>query len=179
MRKLLTILAVSASVALASSENAGVSFLDTPAQNQTKPKDERFGQIQWHGYQEMVAQINAQTVEKPVFLFVGQTTCQYCQSTLRDMQSDKGFIEFLSANYYPVLVYQDKEQIDYAFVSNFVPAFFVLDPKTGKSLTPQPVKGAVSVVDMQDYLERLKEAYDFYIETRKKAGETAAVDKSK
>ena len=64
MRKLLTILAVSASVALASSGNAGVSFLDTPAQNQTKPKDERFGQIQWHGYQEMVAQINAQTVAK-------------------------------------------------------------------------------------------------------------------
>ncbi|MFL1706598.1 hypothetical protein ACHJH3_06280 [Campylobacter sp. MOP7] len=170
MNKILIALSVAALFAFGS---PGISFQSNGAltQNQQKQsavKDESFAQIGWHSYQDMVAQINAQKYTKPVLLVVAQTTCQHCVKSIKDMQSDKKFIDFINANYHPVLVYQDKEQIDYAFATNFVPAFFVLDPATGRSLTPQPVKGAVLVSELHDYLERLKEAYDFYIQQIKK-----------
>lgn len=130
-------------------------------------EEEKTG-VAWFSYTEMTRGLQLKKIDKPILLFVGQSTCSHCSKEYHDIDTNESLAKYINTMYYPVHVNQDKENIHSRFISSLVPTFFVVDPSSGYAMTPSPVEGAVDVNELHDYLIRVKGAYDLYLKEIKK-----------
>ena len=119
--------------------------------------------VKWKSFKTLVVDLQKATIDKPILLFVAQSTCQYCSKELRDITSDQQLSDYINKNYYGVYVEQDKEELPKNLFASLVPAFFILDPATGAPMTPEPASGMLPTKDLLRYLEQVKGAYDYYL----------------
>ena len=124
--------------------------------------------VKWKSFKSLVLDLQKSSIDKPILLFVAQSTCQYCSRELRDITADQKLSDFINKNYYGVYVEQDKEELPKNLFASLVPAFFVLDPATGAPMTPEPASGMLPTKDLLRYLEQVKAAYDYYLVQKNK-----------
>ena len=124
--------------------------------------------VKWKSFKSLVTDLQKGSIEKPILLFVAQSTCTYCSQELRNITADQKLSDFINANYYGVYAEQDKEELPKNLFASLVPAFFVLDPSTGAPMTPEPATGYLPTKDLLGYLQQVKQAYDYYLEQKNK-----------
>jgi len=112
---------------------------------------------EWVSYKE----VYENRPNKPIFVFVSQDNCKYCQIERKRFVKDKIFTKFLNENFQTVYINQSKDFIPVDLMSQMTPAFYILEPKSLRMLS-DPAYGAIPLDKMKPWLEQIKEAYNKY-----------------
>jgi thioredoxin-related protein len=126
--------------------------------------------INWSSYNELITKFktNKLTIEKPILLFVGATTCGYCKKQLDIFNSSDKLSSFINKNYYPVIVFQDKEKdlLD-RYKTDITPTLIILNPADLTQMTPDNTKGIHSDTEIYYYLKSVFKGYQAYLKSIK------------
>lgn len=123
--------------------------------------------INWHSNEQFNNDFVTKQITKPILYFILDTTCKYCADQQKDINSNEEFKKFVNEKYYNVMVFQDKETIPQELHVNITPSIYILNPETKMPLTPEPSEGAVDSNTLLDYFNKVSQAYDYYLKTKK------------
>lgn len=124
--------------------------------------------VKWKSFSTLISDLKRKQIDKPILLFVAQSTCSYCSQQLRDITADDKLSDYVNQHYYSVYAEQDKEELPRNLFASLVPSFFVLDPATGAPMTAEPASGLIPTKALLGYLQQVKEAYDYYLAQKNK-----------
>lgn len=119
--------------------------------------------VNWHSYTELEQGLEQQTIEKPIVIVVGASTCHYCKAEVQLMNSSEEYYSLVNTDFYSVYVNQDQIELPPHLNAETTPTTFILDPKNGFPLVQSPAVGAVPIDQMIEYLTKINIAYKEYI----------------
>lgn len=116
--------------------------------------------LNWLNYKEVYELSSDKLINKPVFVFVSRDNCRFCEKEKERIINNNIFKTFLEENYIPVHVNQDQDFIPVDLLSEMVPAFYILSPRTLRPIISKPAYGAIPLDQLRKWLELFLTAYN-------------------
>lgn len=123
-------------------------------------------EIKWNSFNKMNADFENKSITKPIFLFVGNSSCKYCLEEISNIRNTKSLVSLLNDKFYVVHVNQDLEEIPMELTVNLTPTMHILNPSSLKKMTPDSIEGLVPIIQLENYLIKIDTAYEYYKKTK-------------